>query len=191
MLWNNITPIKLDKPKAWLYRDVGYMRFSTSLWLQDVTPCQMFPFLSLPTVWYLFPLCLEPCKASSKNNYSTGLLESEGIVLIRSKLPPVTLWEPTHFIPKYFCLASRLDLYIALEGQSDVQRSWSTCQVFMVWKWCQLTPPQLTCKYEVAVFCGSGGQVSWTGALISAEKLLLCLRRRTALCSVGHNRVVM
>lgn len=51
------------------------------------------------------------------------MLESEGIVFIRLKLSPVTLWEPTHFIPKYPRLASRLDLFIAVEAGSDASSS--------------------------------------------------------------------
>lgn len=98
--------------------------FSTFPWLQDFIQCQMChspPFL--PTAWYFFPLCLLPCKASPKYNFSTGMLEQEGIVFIQLKLSPVALWEPTHFIPKYSCLASRLDLYIALEGGTDASSS--------------------------------------------------------------------
>ncbi len=44
-------------------------------------------------------------------------------MFIQLKLSQVALWEPTRFIPKYSCLASRLDLYIALEGETDASSS--------------------------------------------------------------------
>lgn len=49
------------------------------------------------------------------------MLESEGIVFIRLKLSPVTLWEPTHFIPKYPALLTA--------GPFHSCGGWKRCQL--------------------------------------------------------------
>ncbi|KAF0029384.1 hypothetical protein F2P81_018489 [Scophthalmus maximus] len=61
----------------------------------------------------------EPFSSCLLNLTWESCYEQEGIVLIQLKLSPVTLLEPTHFIPKYFCLASWLDLYKGLEEETD------------------------------------------------------------------------
>lgn len=76
---NNITPTKLALFSSQKL-DCDYVQdarvFSTFPWLQDLIQCQMCHSLRfLPTVWYFFPLCLLPWKASPKNNCSAGMLE--------------------------------------------------------------------------------------------------------------------
>lgn len=91
-------------------------------------------------------------------------------MFIQLKLPP--LWEPTHFIPEYSCLASWLDLDIGLEGETDASSSQRVMLQQPVPRFHAVKtvpadfPP---CKY------GSKGRISWSGLLISKKS---CFTKR-------------